>query len=762
MDATSSPPATPTRRAFLKAGVASGGGLLLTLRLSGRSEAASPTDDEAELSAYVAIAPDNIVTIFAKNPEIGQGVKTSLPMIIADELDIEWSNVHVKMAPVDIARYGPQFAGGSSSVQLNWDHHRRVGAAGREMILAAAAQRWNVDVGELTTRMGSVRHDSSGRAASYGALASLAATLPAPDLNSVLLKNPAQFRIVGQPTRDVDGSAIVHGEPLFGIDVELPGMLYAVFEKCPVFGGKVASANLDEIKSFPGVRHVFVVEGTLKPRAEPDLWAGLSPGIAIVADTWWEAHTARNNLSVQWQAGGDAGNQSNVEFEARAAALFRERPQMSIRADGDVSSAMAGAAKKLAAYYSYPFLAHATMEPMNCTARFADGKLEIWASSQAAFAAAPLVASMLGIKPTDIVMRHVRSGGGFGRRAFPDFIFEAAWITSKVGAPVKLLWSREDDMRHDGYRPAGFHQLAAGLNQDGRLIALSNHFVSFGAGGKWANPNSALYPDVFPAEFVSNLSYGASLLPLGTPTGALRSPRCNGQAFVFQSFLDEVAHASKRDILAFHLDLLERRRAPQMQRVPPLVQGLPPDIFEPERMLSVLREVARRSSWGTRKLPKGTAMGLAYYWSHYGYFAQVTQVTVATSAAKAGRITANDVKINQVWVVGDVGSQIINPSAAHNQVQGAVLDGISQLLGLKVTLDQGRILESNFDSYPLLRMNQAPPVDVYFLLSDNPPSGLGEPALPPALPSVANAIFAASGVRVRHLPLNRAEAPIGA
>jgi len=734
-----------SRRTFLKA-TAAGGGLALSfgvMPLAG-AEAATP---DASLTAFIRIAPDGIVTIAAKNPEIGQGIKTALPMIIADELDVDWKDVRVETAAFEPEKFGLQSSGGSTSIPRNWDNLRRVGAAGRAMLIETAAKTMRVPASELTTASGQVIHAASGRTLSYGALAASAAKTPVPDLKTVTLKDPKDFKIIGHAAKDVDGPAIVNGQPLFGIDVTVPGMLYATYEKCPVFRGEVATANIDDVKSMPGVRHCFVVKGTI-PEGEMTLNSGLSGGVAIVADTWYQAAAARRKLRVTWNQSPAVTAQNSAGFAAQAATLARQTPAMSIRKDGDVAKAFAGAAKVVEASYSYPFLAHACMEPENSTAHFKDGKIEVWLPTQNPGNGRALIAKTLGLADKDITMHMVRAGGGFGRRASCDATVEAAWISREVGAPVKLLWTREDDMRHDCYRPAGFHHLKAGLDAQGKLIALTDHFISFGNNGKFS-ANANIDGGAFPGDFVANLEYGATLIPLGTPTGPLRAPRSNGFGFVFQSFLGELAHAAGRDPLEFNLELLAERRVDTVtpQLIPPSSPpGTKAAIFNPERMRATLQLVADKAGWGKRTLPKGTGLGLAYYFSHQGYAAHVAEVSAANGA----------MEINKIWVAVDVGAHIVNPSGAINQVQGATLDGVGQMLGQEIHIAKGSVVEGNFDTFPLLRMNQAPPVEVHFLPSPNNPTGLGEPALPPTLPAIANAIFAASGRRVRDLPLNKA------
>jgi isoquinoline 1-oxidoreductase beta subunit len=731
-------PLCESRRAFLRAGVAVGGGLLLEFSAAAalpemlRAAPSGALQAPVTLNDYVRISSDGLVTIMSKNPEIGQGIKTMLPMLIAEELDVEWRNVRIEQALSDPGRYGRQIAGGSRATPLHWEPLRRIGAAGRQMLMSAAAQTWVVPLDECTTNAGSVIHTPTRRTLSYGALAAKAAALPAPDPNLVPLKDPQSFKIIGTSHAGVDSALVVEGKPLFGIDVSVPGMLHAVFVKAPVFGGTVASANVDAIKALPGIRDAFVVRGG-------QVFDGLAGGVAIVATTWWSANRARGQLDVKWDDGPAAG-QSSAGFAKRAAELSTQPPALNLISDGHVDQALAGSAKVLEAAYSYPFIAHATLEPQNCTAHFRDGRIEIWAPTQNPDSGRKIVAKTLGLNESDITIHMTRCGGGFGRRLMNDYMVEAAWISKQVGAPVKLLWDRQDDIRHDFYRPAGFHFFKAGLDTEGKVTAFRDHFISFGEGDKFAN-SAALSADEFPAKFVPNLEFGASLMPLGVPTGPLRAPRSNALAFVFQSFFDELAHAAGKDPLQFRIELLGERR---VLVKPPGAQGQDPG-FDSGRMIDVLASVREKSAWGKRTLPKRTGRGVAFYYSHLGYFAEVVQVTVAAG----GRIT-----VDQVWVVGDVGSHIINPTNAENQVQGAALDGLGEALGQAITLVNGRVEQSNFNDFPLLRINQAPPVEVHFLKTAHPPTGLGEPALPPVVPALCNAIFAATGVRIRSLPID--------
>jgi isoquinoline 1-oxidoreductase beta subunit len=707
------------RREFLRVTTIAGGGILFGLK------AARALQSTAEWlpNAFIKIMPDGIVTIIAKNPEIGQGVKTMLPMIIADELDVDWKDVRIEQAPLDTTKYQFQSAGGSTATPNNWMPMRRVGAAARAMLVTAAAETWGVSVGECQTASGVVHHRASGRSLKYGELLAKAATGTAPALESVALKDPKEFRIIGRPTKSRDNRAIVTGTPLYGIDMVLPGMLCAVFEKCPVFAGTVQSANLEVVKAQPGVRQAFVVEGGT-------VLNGLLSGVAILADSWWAARKAREKLVVTWNEGATA-TQSSAGFAAKAAELSQLAPQRSLRKDGDPDTVLRGSAKVVKAEYSYPFLAHATLEPQNCTAHFKDGKLTIWAPSQAPQGGRALVARTLDLQETDITVNLTRSGGGFGRRLNNDYMVEAAAIAKQAGVPVKLLWTREDDTRHDFYRPAGWHHLSGGVDPSGKLVAWKNHFVSFGEGERFA-PAAGLGATEFPQRFVPNYALDASVMPFGVPTGFLRAPTSNGVAFVVQSFIDELAMAAGRDPVQFRLDLL--------------AQGTAGEGFDGTRMRGVLELVAEKSGWGKRALPKGSGMGVAFHFSHRGYFAEVVQARVS----RRGGVT-----VEKVWAAGDIGSEVINPLNAENQVQGSVLDGIAEALAQEITIEKGRAVQSNFHDFPLLRLVQAVPVEVHFLKSNFPPTGLGEPALPPVVPALCNAIFAATGKRIRSLPISK-------
>jgi isoquinoline 1-oxidoreductase beta subunit len=731
------------RRSFLRVTALAGGGVMLGLAIKPKASAQFGPAAPPVPNNFIRIDPDGTVTIMAKDPEVGQGVKTMLPMLIAEELDADWKTVKIEQTDFDDTKYALQFAGGSLATPFNWDPMRRVGAAGRQLLISAAAQTWKVPEAECSTSAGHVHHAGSKRSVGYGEIASKAAAMPAPDLQKVKLKDPKDYTIIGKSQRGYDVPKIVTGQPVFAIDFTLPNMLFAVYQKCPVFGGKVVSANLDEIKAMPGIRDAFVVEGKMKDGTVAENDPGLEPGVAIVADSWWQAQTARKKLQVKWDEGHGA-SQSSVGFAQKALEISKQPPAKTLRKDGDPDGALASAAKVVEGAYAYPFISHAPLEPQNCTAHWQGDKIEIWSNSQIPGGGRTLVAKTLGIPEKSVTVHMQRGGGGFGRRLTNDYMVESAWISKTVNAPVKLLWSREDDFGHDYYRPGGFQFLKAGVDGSGKIVAWQNHFVSWGDGDKPA-PSSTMGATEFPARFIPNYALHNTNQPLWLKTGALRAPGSNVYAFVIQSFIDELAHAAGKDPVQFRLDLLSSTQLPA-PAPPPGGGGFGGPPFSAERTRGVVQLAAEKSGWGKRSLASGRAMGVAFHFSHMGYFAEVAEVSVSAD---------KKVKVHKVWVAADIGSQIINPGFAENLCHGAVIDGLSEMMGQEITLEGGAVMQHNYDKHPMVRIAQAPEVEVHWLKTDNPPTGLGEPALPPIIPAVCNAIFTATGQRIREIPLSK-------
>jgi isoquinoline 1-oxidoreductase beta subunit len=720
---------TLNRRSFLKVAGLAGGGLVLAFHVGGRGTAHAAVDAAAQgfaPNAFLRIAPDGMITIYSKSPEIGQGIKTAFAMIVAEELDADWSKVRVEQAAINPAVFGRQSAGGSRSIPTAWEQLRGAGAAGRAMLVAAAAAEWNVPAAECRTQDSTVVHEPTQRRASYGELADKAAQLPVPDEKSLALKARKDFRLLGQRIGGVDNQRVVTGQPLFGIDQVVPGMHYAVFEKCPAVGGKVRKANLDEVLKLPGVTHAFVVEGTGKPTE-------VMPGVAILAKSTWAAISARRRLNVEWDE-SSASKDSWSKAIAQAKELAQQPGAETLRTTGDFDQAIAGATA-VEGFYTYPFVSHAPLEPQNCTASFRDGAVEIWAPTQTPDGALDLVAGVLSIPKERVTIHQTRVGGGFGRRLMNDYMCEAAVIARQAGVPVKLQWTREDDMQHDFYRVGGFHSFKGGVDAAGKLIAWQDHFITFTQDGQKPTSGGDLNPEEFPAQILPHVRLTQTKLPLQIPTGPWRAPRSCSIAFAIQSFLHECSVAAQRDHLEFMLEVMGEPR------------WLKPDdpyALNTGRAAAVLRLAAEKAGWG-RKLPKGRGMGLAFHFSHAGHFAEVAEVSVAADR----RLT-----LHRVTVAGDIGP-IVNMSGAENQVQGSVVDGFSTALGLEISIENGRIEQTNFDRYPLLRIAHTPEVDVHFIQSDYSPTGVGEPALPPVAPAICNAIFAATGYRVRQLPLTR-------
>ena len=731
-----------TRRSFFELSAMAGGGFLLKLTLPQLASAQNRAANLLSPDAFVRIAPDGIVTIVAKSPEIGQGIRTSLPMIIAEELDADWASVRIEPANLDEAVYGSQGAGGSMSTPNNWLPMRQVGSAARQLLVTAAARRWQVPESEVTTARGRLLHTSSNRSMGYGEVASDAAQLPPPDPATLRFKDPKDYTILGHFQSGCDNLSVVTGKPLFGIDVYLPGMLHAAYHRCAVFGGRVKSANLDVIRKLPGVRYAFVLDGTIQPATVVPVEAGLASGVAIVADSWYQAQQARKQLKVDWILPPNPVP-SSVELNNRAHALAAQPATHTLYSEGDVTKTLASANKVVEADYSYPFLAHMTLEPQNATAWFHDGKLEIWADSQNPGSGKHLVSQALQIPESEITVHMLRAGGGFGRRLMNDYMLEAAYIAKQVPAPVKLLWSREDDFIHDAYRAAGWHFMKAGLDPAGEVIGWQQRLVTFGDGDHYAS-GAGIDAAEFPSGRVPNFELSTSTQPLWLRTGSLRAPGSNAYAFVIQSFIDELANAAGKDPLEFQLALLSREASPGS---PAAKHPEARYTLKAKRQADVLRKVAEISDWANRSKTAGSGkgMGIAAHFCHLGYFAIVAQVSVNASKG---------IRVEKVWAVGDVGSQLVNLSGAEAQVQGSIIEAMSHMQQ-EITLANGKIQQTAFDQNPMMRLRQIPKIEIGWVKTEYSPTGLGEPALPPVLPAIGNAVFAATGKRIRTLPLAR-------
>ena len=732
------------RRDFLKLTSLAGGGFALAFYIrSGGPASGAETAASGDFTpnAFIRISPAGKVTIVSKQPEMGQGVKTSLPMIIAEQLEVPWKEVIIEQGDFD-AKYGGQSAGGSQSTPSNYDNFHLLGATARTMLVEAAAQTWGVPASECRAEKATVVH-TSGKKLTYGQLAAKAATLPVPAKEAVTLKKPADFKLLGTRVAQFDSTKIVTGQPLFGIDMKLPGMVYAVYEKCPAFGGKVVSANLDQIKALPGVKDAFILEGNGKVKE-------LVPGVAIVADSTWAALSARKQLKITWDE-GKVASESWETFVAQARADAGKPGARMLRKDGDPDAALASAAKTVTAEYVYPFISHANLEPQNTTAHWHDGIMEVWSPTQIPSIGVGLVNRVLGI-PNDKIKLHLnRAGGGFGRRIGADYLVEAAAIAQKVNAPVKLTWSREDDLKHDQYRPGGLHFLKGGVDAQGKVVAWKNHFFTFGEGGQ-PGSGGGLGGDEFPGRWIANYQAEQTMFETGWPMGPWRAPGSCVFAWVIHSFIDELAHAGGRDPLELRLELLGDRDDMPAGGVgaaaPKGGKGGGP-AYSVARMRNVLKFAAEKAGWGKKKFAKGSGAGIAFHFSHRGYFAQVAEVTVT----KDGQL-----KVDRFVTGVDIGAQVVNLSGAENQVEGSVVDGLGVLMHQELNIERGRTVQSNFNDYPMIRITDSPAkIETHFLSTANPTTGLGEPALPPVAPAICNAIFAATGKRVRQMPLSRTD-----
>jgi isoquinoline 1-oxidoreductase beta subunit len=688
---------------------------------------------EVTINHYVQVRTDGTIVIFAPNPEVGQGVRTSLPMIVAEELDADWDRVIVENAVIDRDKYGFQAAGGSTSVLRRWPELRKMGALARHMLVSAAAEQLNVPATELSTARSSVLHAASGRSLAYAELAERAAQQPMPADEAIVYKQAADYTLVGKRITSVDNRAIVTGAPLFGSDTRLPGMVYATFVKCPAIGGRPRSANLDQVKAMPGVVDAFVIEGTRDIPVYDSDSDFVSSGVAIVARSFWQALKARQALKVDWDL-GTASRDNTDQIRQQAIQLAGEAGAETLVEQGDVDAIFAGSERQVEGFYSADFATHAPLEPQNCTAHFSNGAIEVWAPSQTPTATKAGLVKLLALPEDKVTVHQVRGGGGFGRRLENDYAREAALIARKVSAPVMLQWTREDEMAFGYFRPPAFDALKASLDNRGRLSAWQHHVIAVSNDGENPNKSAGYRATDFPRQRVRHFRVTSSLVPSQTPTGFMRAPVSNTYAFAEQSFIHELAVAAKRDHLEFLIEMLGE---------PEWLQPDNPRAIHTGRAAATIRQVAKNADWG-RKLPAGRALGLSFFFSHATPVAEIAEVSVDKD---------RQVTIHKVWVVADCGP-VINLSGAEGQCQGSVIDGIGTMANQSISIKDGRVEQTNFHEYPLLRIDQRPDIHVQFLQSAFAPTGMGEPALPPIAAAVCNAIYSITGHRIRRLPIS--------
>jgi isoquinoline 1-oxidoreductase beta subunit len=701
--------AETNRRDFLKAGAAISGGLLVGFSLQ-TMRSAQAAGTLRTPNAWVHISDDNVITLLTARSEMGQGVYTSMPMLIAEELNVNLNQIQVAVAPPDKVYtnelLGAQITGGSTSVRDGWTKLRVAGAQVREMLLMAAATRWDVDKDKVRAENGMV-YGPNGRKATYGELAERASQMPV--IADPPLKDPKNFRIVGKRTKRLDTPMKVNGKAEFGIDVKLPGMVYASIEQSPVIGGKVVSFDASKAKAMPGVIDVVQV----------------GDNVAVVADTYWHAKKARESLSVNWDLGPVAQMDHNTMLASTRSAFTTVEPLPIGKPQGDVKAAMAGAAKIVEAEYVTPLQSHAPMEPMNFTASFKDGKVLAIGPTQFQQGAQGAIAAALGVKPEDITLKTTFLGGGFGRRLELDFITQAALVSKAVGRPVKVLWTREDDTTHDFYRPIGVNQLKAGLDANGMPVAMHYKVASqsitqraFGLAPKTFDPFMA-EAAVAPYE-IPNTQHDLYIHDTGFRVGYWRAVSHNMNAFANESFIDECAKAAGKDPYDYRMSLLKDK----------------------PRFAKVLKTAADKAGWG-KPLPAGHARGIAMMEGYDTYMAEIAEISMNSDGS---------VRVHKVTVAADCG-QMVNPDTVEAQIMSGVIFGMGAGLMQEITLDKGVVQQTNFHNYPVVRMNEAPVIDIVLINSTEKPGGIGEPSTALISPAVANAVASLTGKRVRKLPL---------
>jgi isoquinoline 1-oxidoreductase subunit beta len=727
-----------TRRNFIKISGLAGSGLVLGLSLIPKKSVAATSGAIAfEPNAFLKITPDNKIRIVAKNPEIGQGVKTSLPQIIAEELEVDWKQIEVVQGDLHPG-LGDQFAGGSTAIKENFNDLRQVGASAREMLIEAASRRWNTTPDKCYASNGFVFENPGSRKLSYGELADDASKLD-PKPNSKL-KDPKDFKIIGKSIAGVDNKKIVTGKAQFGIDSRPAGALVAVVIRCPVKGGKVKSFTAETALKVAGVVQVFDFDF---PANDP---RDAANGVAILAKSTWAALKAKKLVSVEWNY-NNGENESSENLTATFTKNVKRKGALMVRDDGNVEEAFKTAAKTVEGLYEVPFLSHATMEPMNFFADVQTDKCLLIGPTQVPGSVAGVASVITGLSPDKITVKMTRVGGGFGRRLTVDYASEAIAISKKSGKPVQVVWTREDDMTNDLYRPAGMYALKASIDVNGKPVAwhinASTTSRYLYAKSQRSPHMTEVFPDGFPAGFVPNFRMEYTAVKTNIATGAWRAPGHNATAFVDQSFVDEVAHLAGKDAVDFRLSLI----GTEDKDMPYRDHGGP--TYSLKRLRNVIRLAAEKSDWYA-KPANGSYRGFACHFMFGAYVAEV--VTISVSPAK-------EIKIENVLAVVDCGI-VVNRSGAVNQIQGGLIDGLSTAIHAGIHIENGAVREKNFDSYRLMRMKQAPALDVVLVDSNENPEGLGEMSLPPVAAALCNAIFSATGKRIRKLPIDLNDARI--
>ena len=698
-----------SRREFVGAGIAGAAGLVIGFYLphkAGKKESFSP-------NAYLRITPDNKVTIVVARSEMGQGVRTALPMILAEELEADWKQIEIEPAGASTL-FGDQTTGGSASIRTTWDPMRKAGATAREMLISAAALTWGVPRSTCTAENGRIKHAASNRSLSYGDLVGKASALPIP--SDVTLKQSKDYKIVGQRLARVDSPAKVKGEAVFGIDFRLPGMKYAVLSRCPVIGGKVASFDDKDSKKIAGVSYAGKIGDS---------------AVAVVADSVWGAMEGRRVLNVTWDEGPNKDlNTAAVLWSMKQA---ESKKGANMYSAGDPAKVLG---RKISAEYTLPFMAHAPMEPGNCTASYQGAKCELWAPTQVPQDCRDSVATAVGLDPDQVKVNVTLMGGGFGRRLEHDYAVEAALVSKAINAPVKVVWTREDDMRFSTYRPASIHQLSATMDGAGYPVVLTHRLIAPSISGQKGQPvPNGVDPDLpdeaGPVYGIPNYSIEYVMTETPIPLGWMRSVYALQAGFALESFIDELAVAAGKDPVQYRLHLLEKD------------QDLPyfTTTWKTSRMRGVLQLAADRAGWG-KALPAGTYRGVACFGCFQSYMAEVVEISMENDQPRVHRVVA----------AVDCG-QIVNPSILEQQIQGGVVYGLANALRAQITIEKGRVVQGNFDDYAPLRMEETPLVEVYAVPSQEVPTGIGEPSVPPLAPALCNAIYAATKKRIRALPI---------